>query len=298
MAKRLSAVYLSIVVLMASAVFALLFILSRGESSFPKIAAGVYLGKLVGVFNEEEGEIPFILTSDDKFFEILILKTGWSKVVIQKPDYQDGQFRAPLEFGSQEAHLRFSGVKSKTDGGFNGEVYNLDLGLRGTWSLNPTQISKVMRSETEKREIKAVLALDRELTDVGREISSVQDQLRDNKEAVARLGEFLSDAEIMNERAAAKFERVQRDFDSSSRELRAKRKEARELAQRLALSESVTSAGILVALSRKTLDRENRWLESIFNSAGAQSSYDLDQEVLRAQRINGIKTALLRLRGE
>jgi hypothetical protein len=283
---------------MASAVFALLFLLSRGESSFPKIEAGVYLGKLVGIFSEEEGEVPFILTSDENFFEISILKSGWSKVIIEKPKHRDGQFRAPLEFGSQEAHLRFSGVKSKLDKSYNGEVYNLDLGMRGTWSLNPTRISKLVRPEKVRNEIKSVLALSRELNEVEKEISLVEQQLRDNKEAVARLSEFLSDAEVMNERAAAKFERVQRDFDSSSRELKIRRKEAREVAQRLALSESVTSNGILVALSRKTLDRENRWLDSIFNSAGAQSSYDLDQEVARAERINAIKTAIARARGE
>ncbi len=281
---------------MASAVFAFLFILSRGESSFPKIPVGTYFGKLVGVFDEHENEISFIFESHGGYYEIYVLKPGWSKIYIQQADYKDGEFRSPLEFSAQEAHLRLSGVRSSADNSFSGDVYNLGLGLRGNWSMAPHALPFLARSNQERQQTIAGISLNRELDGVEREIFRIQGQLKDSKEAVARLSEFLSDAETMNERAAAKFERVQREFELASQNLKLKRKEARELAQRLSLSESVTDAGLLVALSRKTLDRESRWLDSIFNSAGSYSSYDLEQEVTRAKRIIALKKELLSFR--
>lgn len=278
---------------MAGGVFAFLFILSRGESVFPKLAEGYYSGELTGVFGDENDSTPVLLKVEPNYRSVFILRAGWGKIFIADSDTRLG---APLEFSAAEAHLRLSGTKDVSGDTYSGAVYNLDEGRRGLWSLRPYSINEGNLSNESIKEIRNILMLNRELEGVIDDKMLVQQSLIKNKESVAKLNEFLADSEVMNERAASKFEQVQRDYESSLARLKEKRKEARELAQRLVLSESVTSAGSLVVLSRKTIERENRWLDSIFESSGGGASFNLDQEVARAERIIELKRRIQELR--
>jgi hypothetical protein len=293
--RKYPAIYLSIVVLMAGGVFAFLFILSRGESVFPKISVGVYSGEIVGVFGEETEPTPILLEVESDYLSVFILRPGWGKIFIADANNRLG---APLEFSAAEAHLRLSGSKDVSGESYSGTVYNLDEGRRGQWSLRSYVKTAVALSAVDIKGIKSTVTLNKELSSVIDEKLSIQQSLIKNKEAVAKLNEFLADSEVMNERADSKFEQVQRDYDSAMVRLKEKRKEARELAQRLVLSESVTSAGSLVVLSRKTIERENRWLDSIFESSGGGSSFNLDQEVARAERILELKRKIGELKAE
>jgi hypothetical protein len=280
---------------MAGGVFAFLFILSRGESVFPKLAQGLYSGEIVGVFGDETEATPVLLKIESDYRSVFILRPGWGKIFIADTDNRLG---SPLEFSAAEAHLRLSGAKDVSGDGYSGTVYNLDAGRRGQWTLKPYYPAEVNLSDNKIQELKSTVTLNRELNAVVEDKSSVQQSLIKNKEAVAKLNEFLADSEVMNERAASKFEQVQRDHDSAAVRLKEKRKEARELAQRLVLSESVTSAGSLVVLSRKTIERENRWLDSIFESSGGGASFNLDQEVARAERILELKRRIKEFKSE
>lgn len=291
--KKYPKFYLTIVVILASGVFALLFILSRGESAFPKIENGFYLGHLRGVFGESEEVTPLIIEEDSEYTSVFVLRPGWGKIFVTKKDYSRG---VPLEFGAAEARLRISGERGDDGNFYYGTVYNLNRGSRGEWSVKKLTPEYLQVSDKESQTIKSLLALHKERDMLDSDIKSTQKSLAKNKEAVEKLSEFLSDFETMNERASKKFDEVEKTYAAESQRYKELRKTARTLAERLAISERVTNAGNLVTLSRKTIERENRWLESVFESSGGGSAFSLDLEVKRAERILAIKAKLKELK--
>jgi len=291
--KKYPKFYLSIVVLLASGVFTLLFILSRGESAFPKLENGFYLGQLKGVFGDNEEVTPIIIEESPDFTSVFVLRPGWGKIFVTKKDYSKG---VPLEFGAAEARLRVSGERKDDGHSYAGTVYNLNIGSRGEWSVEKFNPDNIEITGEESQRIKSLLALNREAAIVDADIKKNQKLLSKNKKAVEKLSEFLSDFETMNERATKKFEVTEKNYTKESQRYKDLRKTARALAERLAISERVTNAGNLVALSRKTIERENRWLESVFESSGGGSAFSLDLEVKRAERILALKAKLRELK--
>ena len=108
----------------------------------------------------------------------------------------------------------------------------------------------------------------------------------------------MNDADTLQQRTQYKLSRVQETYSYEVKQFDKVKKEARALAKQLALSERVTELGNLVALSRKTIDRENRWLDSVFDTTSKLSSYDFDIEVERAKRIVELKNKIMILRNE
>ncbi len=286
------ALFLWIVVVLAGAALTLLFVNGESDQKFPVLTNGEYTGQITGLFGDDESRVPIIVSVKDRFVSAILMRPGWSKVTVERhAEYRD----SPLEVSGPESRLRLSG-HDNSDGTFAGTVYDLDAGEKGRWNLSKVDLPLVKYSDERTTEIKTTVLLRRELRALTNEQSELKSELDKEKEAIAKLNEFLGDTKKVTERAADKLKKVEASYASEEGEFRLKRKEARELAKKLALSERVTETGSLVSLSRKTIERENRWLESIFDTAGSLESFDLDKELARAERISFLKSQIAMLR--
>jgi len=294
--RQRPALYLSLVVVLAGSTILLLLRKGELEQRFPDLPKGTYTGFVDGTFADTEIATPLYVEAQQDRLVVSILKTNWLPVQIERTRNQK---ETPVEIYGSDARLRFSGIKVD-DQNFKGVVYNLDLGTKGSWVLEPfTEASAESDfTEAESAEIKQVVLLRRELRNVEQEKLEAVTNLEKQTEAVKKLEEFISNKETLRQRTADRLKKAQAEYDLADKEFRSYRREARALAQQLALSERVTEAGNLVSLSRKSIDRENRWLDSMFGTAGAIASYDFDSDVKRAQRIIELKTEIARLRGE
>lgn len=288
------ALFLWLVVAFAGCAITLLFVTGESDQKFPVLPDGEYVGTVTDLFDEGELIEPLLIEVKGHFVSALLMRPGWSKIIVERhSDFKD----SPLELSGPESRLRFSGSTNE-EGISSGVVYDLDAGRKGKWSLNKAAWLISENTEDAIVEIKATALLRRELRTLVNEMTELRSALEKEKEGVSKLNEFMVDPKKVTERAAEKLKSVENQYATEEGEFRLKRREARELAKKLALSERVTETGSLVSLSRKTIERENRWLESIFETAGSLDSFDLDKEFSRAERITFLKTKISELRAE
>ncbi|MDZ4786228.1 MAG: hypothetical protein SGJ02_09150, partial [bacterium] len=176
-------------------------------------------------------------------------------------------------------------------------VYNINLNSKGSWTVAPIPKEEVVPLVLEKEsEIKQIIFLKREVSQVKKEIDIVEERLLKEKEAISKLSEFMKDQSTLQQRTNIRLEKAQAGFIEAEKILSKNKKEARILAKQLALSERVTDMGNLVSLSRKTIDRENRWLDSMFESSTPFASFDFDSEVEKAKKIIELKNKINKLK--
>ncbi len=295
--KKSGLIYLVTTVILTASVIVLLITKGNQDQDFPKLPIGEYAGTVQGLFLRDSGSedgskegskdsieqsVPIYIEVKENIL-VTLLRDGWMPAVkeISKSDKQ-----GPLELRGSEARLRFSG-SMKEEGKFEGVVYNLDHNTKGSWSLSALDLKEGLPlTQERKNEIARVLLLRDELSLVEDQIDDVDAEIQKQIVAVKKFEEFVSDGTTLQQRTKEKYERAVAIYESENKIFNKKKKEARELAKQLALSERVTESGNLVSLSRKTIERENRWLDSMFETSSTKTpSYDFDSEVERAKKI-------------
>jgi len=290
-----SPLYLAIVTIMAASIIVLLLIRGSLDQQFPALTQARYFGSIQDVFFDDDGnaiDVPLYLEVESQPFA-LIFRSAATPVYFKNRNVKD---QTPLELDIPEARLRLTG-SIKADGSISGTVYNINLNSKGSWTVAPIPKEEVVPLVLEKEsEIKQIIFLKREVSQVKKEIDIVEERLLKEKEAISKLSEFMKDQSTLQQRTNIRLEKAQAGFIEAEKILSKNKKEARILAKQLALSERVTDMGNLVSLSRKTIDRENRWLDSMFESSTPFASFDFDSEVEKAKKIIELKNKINKLK--
>jgi hypothetical protein len=235
-----------------------IFILDDGKS-FPLIAPGAYYGQIVGLRSEGDRQ-SFYIERDDaqNLLHVVILAAGWMPHRFPLAADEDMPL-APLVLRSGDTRLHLMGKKD-ANGSYSGEVYNLHSNRKGFWKIAALAPGVFRGGESD---IKFWLSLRIELAGVESSVHRLREALPQQAAEIERLTAFVVEGKELKARAAQKYGEAEAELKAAQRELAEKQKNTRTLAAQLEVSERLTAAGRLVGLSRESLERENRWLESM-----------------------------------
>lgn len=268
---------------------------------FPVVEPGSYFGSLSGVFTSINGESPLYLEhqAGRAGLVLVVPRPGWAPqdIPLGTEDHglADAGWISPVTVSGPDGTLRFIGARSGP-GEYSGGVVNIDTGFEGHWSVRRVESSPT--STDRDAEIRHWLALKGELSDVGEEISLIERRIPDQKAEIEKLTTFIEERERLKSSADDKFEEVKESLRESQVELRELQDEARKLEAELDLAQRFTGMGRLVSLSRESLEREGRWIDSMLRSDIVSSQRNVEVAVARATKIAALKRDIAAARAE
>lgn len=295
--RRLSVPYLVFVLgLGLLLLVGILFWLQVSER-FPLIEKGSYLGLISGVFEERKKPIRFYLErrSDHDELFVVVMRPGWTpelvSSVVSGQSKDESQWVLPVIIGGPEGRLKLVG-QANGDGVYAGTVYNLEDGKRGSWELKRIRNEETTLPVQDDDEVRHWLLLKLELDGVEKQIGSFAELVPKQREEIEKLTAVITEGEGLKTRANEKFDKVRAELNDVRKVLKDKQEEAQKLAQRVEISQRVTGVGKLVSLARESLEREGRWLESMLNATGVETSSEFERAVETGEKILVLKNEI------
>lgn len=264
------------------------------KERFPRLPYGSYWGTIKGVFpeNEEQTTRFFVesLESDELFFAVI--KPGWRHLPISavRSDQsgEDGEWLYPIVIYGPGMRLKFIGSFNE-DGGYSGEVKELSSGRKGAWRLDQIEARAKPAAVLASLNLDLWLRLKSEFEDVEKMIVSAGKKGAEQAEEIDRLTQFITDEDQAKLQSEKEFAERKQELADLKKVLAERRAEAQKLNQQVSISLQVTPMGKLVSLARETLERENRWAESMLRSALSDVDNEFEQNYEKAQKIMTVK---------
>jgi len=284
-----------------------------GESrQFPVVAPGSYIGTVTGVFSSKgsaqgaantESEssgagarrdeainaVPFYVErapeTEDLF--VAVLAAGWKPQLVSTVIHAAGstapRWILPLIISQGERRLQLTGGAVAKDR-YEGEALDLTSGREGTWKLEPIRAPPGDVGQGAQV-VRLWLMLKAELDDVEARTREFERRVPEQRAEIEKLTGLLTEGEELRSRANEKFGSVQEGLAQAERELKQEHQKVQRLEASLEIAGKVTGMGKLVSLSRESLEREWRIVDSKLRSSADASAEDLEEEYERATRI-------------
>ena len=257
---------------------------------FPLLPSGAFAGEITQLWNDPV-RLYLEQPVEGRELFIMIIMKGWDVVRVQ-PIISDQSASAPtssmpLQIEGNHDSLQFIGDRKNPEF-FSGKVRN-SAGEEGSWYLRPLPPETKLQGDEQITALRLYLLRKAELEDVEAQIRSAEALVPRQKAEISRLTAFITEGERLKTKANEKLTATKELLKVRQELLRKKQEEARQVDNRLALSQRVRGMGKLVALSRESLDREWRWVDSMLNAEGAVLSDELLSAVERAEGILAIQ---------
>lgn len=261
------------------------------QQRFPKLPEGSYLGRIYEIFSDEPSGVQFFvesLPSEELLFSLQHPKWKQQRVTMVLGDSQ-GNWLHPIVIVGSDTKLKFIG---KSNGGiYQGSVATQDGSKKGRWEL--TMISSPDHNALEDlTKLEEWLTLKLQSERLSQEILASKRSVSEQNKEITKLTNFITDVDSLKARAEKKFREVTEKISEEEKVLKQKEKEAQVVENQLVLAQVVTDMGKLVSLSRQTLERENRWIDSVLGSALPPLGEDFQLAVEQAKKIIGVKKAI------
>lgn len=263
---------------------------------FPVVQPGKYIGTYSGLAESSDAVSPFYIErrhGSDRFL-FVVMKDGWepSLVSIYGGDEQKTWVPSVVIEGP-DATLQFSGSMS-SPGIFVGRVHNLSSGEQGLWELRVANLQKSVESESDVAERRAWVSRKYDLYQVEQQIDASELRIPNQEKRITELTKFITEGKNLKEQAAEKFRGVRAELKEAKGRLASKRSQAQGLEAKLKLSQRVTQMGELVSLARDSMERENRWIDTMINSSLKEDSIaKLGRESRRGESVLRIRNQIL-----
>jgi len=282
------------VLVLALAVVSLRLWLERQER-FPFLEEGEYHGAITGLFDNPRLPTKFLVRklSGAPEFQLVLLRPDWPAQIERASspgdDSSTGQDFFPLIISHDGKSIKLSGVQN-APGSFSGRAVDQSNGQTGSWTLSRYRPKNDALSDEEQSELKSWLALRGELSQIDAQIVEMEELVPKQKEEIERLTEYVTEGVSLKRKADTKFNAVKEEIKSAKERLKLRQDEAKELEEKIDLSQRVTATGKLVSMSRDSLEREGRWIESMLKvNPGREEDSDLQNEVERAEKVLDLK---------
>jgi hypothetical protein len=271
------------------------------EKRFPAVEPASYYGTIEGVFAApDKGPSRLYVerqTGNDDMV-VVVIRPGWSPQVVSMAA-RDGRAGArhwmlPLTLQGPDGTLSLIG-SSGARGEYLGGVVNLDTGQEGTWRITRIQ-NETAAASKDGAEEKLWLSLKYELVEVEEQIAALEKQVPIQKAEIDKLTGFITEGERLKSSADEKFLKVKDQLREAQIELKQHQEEARKLENQLELAQRFTGMGRLVSLSRESLEREGRWIDSILRGDIVSSQSEVERGVARAEAVQRVKRDIEKLR--
>jgi len=268
---------------------------------FPAIEPASYFGTIDGVFagaDTAPTRLYIERQSGGEDIVVVVVRAGWVPQVVSAVA-RNGRCGAsdwimPLTVSGPDGTLSLIGTRSGP-GEYVGGVVNVDTGKEGQWRI--TTISRESTASVgDPVDTKLWLSLKHELSEIEDQIRETERKIPAQKNEIDKLTGFINEGERLKSSADEKFIQVKDQLKEVQSELNRAQEEARKLDAQLELAQRFTGMGRLVSLSRETLERDGRWLDSMLRGDVVSSETEVDRAVARAEAIVRTKRQIERLK--
>ncbi len=257
---------------------------------FPKFPTGLYAGEITGLWPEQTR---VYLEQLPKNLEMLVvvLRDGWKPQIIvgalagSRTDL--GEELLPIQIGSKTDTLQFIG-EAKGTRFFFGKVSDR-LGNQGEWYMRPVDKEQELPAEPSLASLRLWLLLKAEIQDVDSQIKSAEAKVPTQRAEIEKLTGFITEGERLKNKAGEKLNAVKEELKAQQELQRKKQEEAKRVEETLVVSQKVSGQGKLVALSRESLEREGRWVDSMLRTGGVSMNRELSIAVEKAEKISALQ---------
>lgn len=267
------------------------------NSSFPTLAPGSY-GGTIDFKRPGFGSAPLkvYLERNQDGVSLSVLHSEWTTQFYTNEELVVLQHQ-PLLIMSPKGKLYLSG-KISSSGTFSGSIKNSENEDLGSWQFTALVELPNMLSSSELEGVRDSVILAAQLQEIRERSKAAELTVNQQKQEIEKLTQFITEGESLKSNSDKRFETSNAELDKYKQILQAKRNEAKALSDKLELSQRLTEMGKLVSLARESLERENRWIDSVLKTSLAENSADLEAAVLKAERIASMKEEILRLGGK
>ena len=265
------------------------------QYTFPMLPSGSYLGSLQldqGTVGVKRLPIYVEQSKEKKMIMLTILDSEWeSKIHHFKPGEEKSLLPIKLTSPREEWIL----IGSEKDI-FSGDILSKEGQRAGRWQFNPLAEPPVAQSPAEVEPVRAFVSAKAQIEALDQRAKVSEMTVAQQKTEFSKLTHFITEGESLKRNANNRYETAKSELDKVKKIAQTKRAEAKALSDKLLLSQRFTEMGKLVSLARESIDRENRWTDSIIKSSIAVNNPDLEAAVQKAERIAALKNELARYR--
>jgi hypothetical protein len=260
---------------------------------FPGLSPGFYGGMIVAA--DKKTGVPWALEVRPGGTEVYV-SIGEEDLPAQRAlvvEPSSGT-RLPLIVSGEGRRLRITGVQQE-EGRFKGEYSDPISAEKGAWTLDRVSFSEL------NNENRAVLIAWGNAWNVGYATSSAIQELQKKIELTKAQISQVQEVSAKSEGLRALLpptdaERVATN-EEAEREITSKKSELNVLIQTLDLSNKVSPAARLVALSRESIQRDAAWIENALHLTAPEESADFDEKYERARRVKALQDQIADERG-
>jgi len=260
--------------------------LMRFARSFPFVDPGMYLGSIEFSKPSASDSLMFYAERGEGQGELLfvVVERGWEPQRIQ---FLSGSSSLstktlPVSVAGPDVKLRLVGAEVETEK-YSGAAYDIDGELVGRWSMR--KLYKDPVSGTGDSSLLSLLKIKGELYLIEQQKNLEHERLAQVNEELQRLGSLVTDRDGLHLSVEDRLLAKSQELKEVNQELAAELSQLAALQRQIELAQGVTAMGKLVSLSRETLDREARYVESMFRAAPVEISSDHRGEQSEADRI-------------
>ena len=262
---------------------------------FPRLPQGFYAGQIIPPV-EVDGTAPqpvqFIVesTAGGEYY-IAINSDDWTPQLttyVERGDSGYGDWVHPIMIQNDDSRLRFTGTP-QGDGRYSGDVEFLPGDESGSWTLHELDLIPHSNWRMDDDELAHWLRLSTELRDSARKVVASKQEFEAQEAEIDKLSNFITDADSLKQRAEDRFQKVKGEYTELKTKVEALRAQTVQLKNQVALAQRVTQQGTLVSLARESLDRESRWVDSMFRSEVGTSGQDFVSGVRHGEKIIALR---------
>jgi hypothetical protein len=261
--------------------------LPRSDKSFPSLSNGFYIGKL-NVDNQEH-VINLKVTSDNTYF-ISIADTDFLSEVIDRNFDNETNW---LELIKNNQKIILYGQKDKSlEDTYSGEADLSYTDKVGLWNLRKISLSTFNQSMLNQKEVEVTMLLHDEYSRVSADLLNISEFNKKTLKDITEVSDFINNPEKLKNHAKERLEKINQTINQIKPEILELEKRVSKAEEQVALAYKLTQQGVLVEMSRESLSRESRWVESMFRTNGVSDLSDLRVAYEKAKEIQALKSLI------
>ncbi len=274
---------------------------SRTLEQFPVLPEGIYQGKLTGLWpdssSDKPSEIKLLAHSDgsDQLY-FVVDRPGWAPQFLAPVAgalaVPKSSWLPPMALSSSRERLTFAG-RDAGSGKYSGRVRLASNDQLGHWEL---QILSAATVDQPPENFDQHVALFLNLRNLQNELERQEQFVKVQTQEINRFSDFITDGERFRERANERYNEVNTKLTQEKEVVARLRLQAQKLEAQVLLAQKLTERGLLVNLARDSLDREARWIQSLFNSEVLPGNAEFITAVQRADKTQRLREEIAKER--
>ena len=275
-------IYGTAIVLSALVVVGILLLRDGYKQGFPVLPSGIF----VGSYSIHDKTVPLFVITDAPKKNLTFFsdhdQTQPEKIVLD-------QSFSHITVSINGEGFRLLGGKNN-DPIFEGELIRLADGTVGTWQLSKSlTLDEVKITEPSEEEMSTVKDA-RDLLYIDSWIASNSGKISEQKIRIDELQSKVFDGPSYKQHAKERLVDAETALEYARERLKVKQEEFDALQEKLNVAVKVSKRGRLVSLSRESLERERRWIDSVLRMESPETtSPEVEQKYQKALEVKNIE---------